>query len=265
MTTVYLSPIGNGAQFFDANGNPLSGGQLFTYVAGSSTPQATYTTNTGSVQNANPIILGADGRPPQEIWLTSGVYKFILQDANNITIFSLDNISGMASPLSTLNPGTTMWGGTAGGSANALSITTAVPVSTYSLGQLFTFQAGALPNTGATTINVDGIGNLAVQAAGLALIGNEILAGKFYSVLVDSLSTCQLNMMSCAFGFNTQTTGAINGVNTTFTLPFSPLYAVIGKNQLPLAASEYTLVGATITTTLPPSMTDTIQAVFCIY
>lgn len=265
MTIVYLSPIGNGAQFFDANGNPLSGGQLFTYIAGSSTLQTTYTTSAGNIANANPIILGADGRPPQEIWLTSAIYKFVLQDANNVGIFSLDNIPGMASPLSTLNPGTTMWGGTATGTANALAITTAVPVSVYTVGQMFTFQAGAASNNGAATINVDGIGNIAIQAAGIALQGNEILAGKFYSVLIDSLSTCQLNTISYAFGFNVATTGAINGVNTTFTLPYSPMYAVIGKNQLPLASSEYTLSGATITTTIAPSMNDTIQAIFCIY
>ena len=64
---VNLSPIGNGFQFFSSIGLPLSGGKVYTYQAGSSTPLATYTDNTGNVANANPIILGSDGRPQTEI------------------------------------------------------------------------------------------------------------------------------------------------------------------------------------------------------
>ena len=265
MTTVYLSPIGTGAQFFNANGVPLAGGQLFTYQAGNSTQQATYTTIAGNVQNANPIILGSDGRPPQEIWLLTLPYKFVLEDALGNTLATYDNISGIPSLIAANNPGLSMWGGTATGSANVLAITTSTPIGSYQIGQVFNFIAGSSNNSGATTINVDGIGALAVQASGIACQGNEIIANKFYSVMVDTLSTCQLTPLSYNFGFNVATTGAINGVNTTFTLPYSPMYAVIGKNQLPLASSEYTLSGATITTTIAPSMNDTIQAIFCIY
>ena len=67
---VNLSPIGNGFQFFDSNGAPLNAGKIYTYQAGSSTPLATYTDNAGLVANTNPIILGTDGRPPSEIWLS---------------------------------------------------------------------------------------------------------------------------------------------------------------------------------------------------
>jgi hypothetical protein len=38
-------------QFFDANGNPLVGGKLFTYAAGTTTPLATYTDSTGLTPN----------------------------------------------------------------------------------------------------------------------------------------------------------------------------------------------------------------------
>mgnify|MGYP003343058003 CR=1 FL=1 len=63
MTTVYLSPLaGAGSQFFDNNGVPLAGGLLYTYTAGTTTPQTTYTTNAGTIANANPIVLNAFGR-----------------------------------------------------------------------------------------------------------------------------------------------------------------------------------------------------------
>jgi hypothetical protein len=93
MASVLLSPYGIGQQFFDDNGLPLAGGLIYTYQAGSSTPLVTYTTNGGTIANANPIVLDAAGRVPQEIWLLTGYsYKFVLQNANAVLIQTLDNI-----------------------------------------------------------------------------------------------------------------------------------------------------------------------------
>jgi len=93
---VNLSPIGNGVSFLGLTGLPLSGGKLYSYQAGSSTPLATYTTISGTIANANPIILGTDGRAPNEIWLTFGYnYKFILQDSVGATIATYDDIYGI--------------------------------------------------------------------------------------------------------------------------------------------------------------------------
>lgn len=93
---VNLSPIGNGVSFLGLTGLPLSGGRLYSYQAGSSTPLATYTTVSGTIANANPIILGTDGRAPNEIWLTFGYnYKFILQDSAGATIATYDDIYGI--------------------------------------------------------------------------------------------------------------------------------------------------------------------------
>ena len=93
---VNLSPIGNGFQFFDTNGVPLNAGKIYTYQAGSSTPLATYTDNAGLVANTNPIILGTDGRPPSEIWLSDGYfYKFVLKTSADVTIQTYDNLYGI--------------------------------------------------------------------------------------------------------------------------------------------------------------------------
>ena len=93
MASVLLSPYGVGQQFFDDNGVPLAGGLIYTYQAGSSTPLVTYTDNGGTVANANPIVLDASGRTPQEIWLLTGYsYKFVLQNADSVLIQTLDNI-----------------------------------------------------------------------------------------------------------------------------------------------------------------------------
>lgn len=94
---VYLSPVGGaGAQFFDNNGVPLAGGKLYTYQAGTTTPQATYTTNAGNVARTNPVVLDSAGRVGDggEIWLTGQNYKFILKTSLDVTIATYDNIVG---------------------------------------------------------------------------------------------------------------------------------------------------------------------------
>lgn len=94
--SVNLSFIGGaGWQFFTDDGAPLSGGKIYTYAAGTTTPLATYTSRTGVTPNANPIILDAAGRTPQQIWSTEGfLYKYVVKDANDVLIRSWDNIGG---------------------------------------------------------------------------------------------------------------------------------------------------------------------------
>ena len=79
-------------QFIDANGNPLSGGKLYTYAAGTTTPLATYTTSAGTIANTNPVILDSAGRA--SVWLAAGVYKFVLKDSNDVLSYTTDNITG---------------------------------------------------------------------------------------------------------------------------------------------------------------------------
>jgi hypothetical protein len=94
---VFLSPVGGvAAQFFDNNGVILTGGKLFTYAAGTTTPQVTYTSSSGATAHSNPIILDASGRVPGgEIWITSQSYKFVLKDSTDVLIATYDNISGI--------------------------------------------------------------------------------------------------------------------------------------------------------------------------
>lgn len=84
---------GAGWQFFDNNGVPLSGGLIYTYDAGTTTPASTYTSSTGATNNTNPIVLDSAGRTPDQIWLTAGAaYKFILKTSAGVTIKTDDNI-----------------------------------------------------------------------------------------------------------------------------------------------------------------------------
>src|SRR5258708_15310762 len=99
--SVSLCPsFGVGFQAFTTGGLPLNAGLINTYAAGGVIPQATFTTSVGNVQNSNPIVLGADGRPPNEIWITDGVgYRFDLTDSLSNLIASYDNINTIAGLL----------------------------------------------------------------------------------------------------------------------------------------------------------------------
>jgi hypothetical protein len=63
--SVNLSPVGGVAQqFFDNNGQPLSGGKIYTYASGTTTPQTVYTSSAAGTPHSNPIILDSAGRVP---------------------------------------------------------------------------------------------------------------------------------------------------------------------------------------------------------
>lgn len=88
--SAYLSGVPK-LQFFDTDGNPLVGGRLYTYAAGTTTPLATYTSASGATPNTNPIIL--DARGEANVWLASSNYKFVLKDADDVTIWTVDDIT----------------------------------------------------------------------------------------------------------------------------------------------------------------------------
>lgn len=91
-------------QYFDGNGDPLSSGSIATYIAGTSTPLATYSDVALTVQNGNPIPLNSVGKPTSgAIFLTPGSsYKFIIRDSTGSIIPpTYDNI--LALPVSAAN------------------------------------------------------------------------------------------------------------------------------------------------------------------
>ena len=95
--TVYLSAFaGAGAQFFTDDGEVLSGGKIYTYAAGTTTPQTTYTSVMGVDANPNPIVLDSGGRLPEDMWLSQGVlYRFVLTDSSDVQIGEYDDIGGI--------------------------------------------------------------------------------------------------------------------------------------------------------------------------
>ena len=95
-----LSPVFNLPFITDTNGDPLAGGKIFAYEAGSnSVLKETYTSQAGTSSNPNPIVLDAAGRLPggTNIWLQSNeLYNLVLTEPDGTTVLkSFDNVSGV--------------------------------------------------------------------------------------------------------------------------------------------------------------------------
>ena len=241
---VNLSPIGNGFQFFTTTGIPLAGGKIYTYQAGSSTPLATYTDNTGATANANPIVLGTDGRPATEIWLTYGYnYKFILKTADDSTIQTYDNLYGIigvqASSGATIPAGLiSMWSGSIGsipsgwylcdGSNGTPNLTDRFIIgagSTYAVNgnggaasvTLVTANMPAHTHTATSTVTDPGHTHTTSYQAYVGSGGGGIAGGS------SSFSTITLN--TATTGITVATTNASVGSGTSFSV-LNPYYAL---------------------------------------
>jgi len=139
---VNLSPVGGvAAQFFTNTGAVLTGGKIYTYAAGTTTPATTYTSSQGNVPWTNPIVLDAAGRVSGsgEIWLTDGInYKFVLKDSTDVLIATYDNISGINS--------------------NFVSYTNEQEIVTATAGQtVFNLSIDYAPGTNSLSVFVDGV------------------------------------------------------------------------------------------------------------
>lgn len=124
----HLSPIGAGAQFFDNNGIPLAGGKLYTYEAGTTTPQSTYTDSTGGTALANPIVLDSAGRVPNggEIWITdANALKIMLTNSVETTLATWDGLWGIGAPNGTGVQTPTVYSSTGDGTTVAFNLPSA--------------------------------------------------------------------------------------------------------------------------------------------
>ncbi len=117
-----------------------------------------------------------------------------------------------------------VWGGAAGGTANAITLTLSPAVTAYTAGMTLRFVAGAT-NTGATTLNVNGVGAVAVLSpSGAACTGGEIRNGLISVVVHNGTSWVLRDVLSMPTATTTSgSIGAIQAINSgtgsSLTLP----------------------------------------------
>lgn len=74
-----------------STGLPLVGGKVHTYITETTTNKLTWSDKDQVAENDNPVVLDANGDAPIFI---SGIYKFIVNRADDTLVYELDGISG---------------------------------------------------------------------------------------------------------------------------------------------------------------------------
>ncbi len=93
-----------------------------------------------------------------------------------------------------IQDGTLVWCGTAGGTADAITLTPTPAITAVVAGMSFRFKAGASPNTGPMTVAISGLTAIAIQNNGAACAAGAVAASKWYQITVDATTTaCQLS------------------------------------------------------------------------
>lgn len=237
--TAGLLPVPK-ARFFDNAGAPLSGGLVYTYVAGTTAPLATYNSSSGLVANSNPVVLDSAGYA--DIWLV-GNYKIVLKDSTGVQIWSEDNIiaAGTASNYVIDT-----------GGSNAYSVNP-VPASTgYVSGQIYDI-AISTANTGASTINVSGLGLKNITYAnGATLVAGALPTGGVARLVYDG-SEFQLQNITPPGGAASFTSITLSG-----SLNEAKGADIPSATSTPIGAATGNFIHVTGTTTI--TSFDTVQA-----
>jgi len=149
--------------------------------------------------------------------------------------------------LGQVQDGSTQWCGTAGGTADALTLTPSPAITAYAAGQRFVFKSGASANTGAATINVSSVGAITLQKNGAALVAGDVAISQWYEVILSSATVAQLQSISSASGtvspVFTGTPTAPTAAEDTNTTQLATTAFVLGQ-----AASQAQMEAASSTT-----------------
>jgi hypothetical protein len=209
----------------NGSGTPYPLAKAYFYVAGTTTPQDTYSDKDLTIPNTNPVVADANGLFGQ-IFLGSGTYDVALKTSADATIWTAEDVAAAAVSAATttvsgiielattaeaLTGSSTTLGmtpatvaaavqqgfsyGTTGGSANAITVTPTIAPTALASGMECYFRASST-NTGATTINYAGLGAVSARVHGAsgatACVGGEIITNNVYKATYSGADSCWL-------------------------------------------------------------------------
>ena len=139
-------------QAIDSNGDPLSGGLLYTYAPGTSTPKAAYTDKDCATPADNPVVLDSSGEANVYI---CAEYKFVLKTSAGTTLWTIDDINE-ATTVSLADNTAEAWA-LKEGSNTYITIATTDGAELITFAQNVTFAGITIPDLGTvTTADING-------------------------------------------------------------------------------------------------------------
>lgn len=153
--------------------------------------------------------------------------------------------------------GAIVWGGTAGGTANAITVSLSPAITAYTAGMVIRFINGASANTGATTLNVNGVGAVALNKGDgtTALAAGDLPAGHIVTVIYDGT---RFRLVGVFSGY-----GATLGVSATAAAARTTLGATATGSAVLTAANAAAARSAIVASADPttsPGVVGTMQA-----
>jgi hypothetical protein len=149
--------------------------------------------------------------------------------AQRITGLAEGTAATDATTVNQIQDGAMRWGGVAGGTADALTMSLSPVVTAYVDGMTIYFVSSASPNTGAATVNVNSVATDAILKNGSALAAGDIAASKVYAItyynsdwhlwsplnLSGVALLASANTFTAAQAITTATTGALLSLQST--------------------------------------------------
>jgi hypothetical protein len=240
---------------FTNDGEPLSGGLLYCYAAGTNTPLVTYQDPGQVSPNANPVVLNARGEAP--VFLPPNVaYKFLLTDSlgNTIPGWPIDNLS--------INQLITLYGGVDTGSVNTYVLNFVANFTSLTDG-IVIYWIPANTNNGPSTININNLGVInIVNPDGSALSANEITANQPAQILIKGGQALLITPAAISSNLFTQAlTGFTGTVNAQINWKRTGNKVRLININSSLGTSNAATMSLTVPATLLPSRTQIITTI----
>jgi len=173
-----------------------------------------------------------------------------------------DDVADLATVQQVQNSGF-LWGGTAGGTGNALTITLSPAPSAYATGMFFRAIASA-SNTGSATINVNGLGAKTIYYQnGRTLLGGELITNRNYEFFYNGTGVVLLNPSRDWTSFSptiTPNVGSLSGTSNSCRWMIVDCHSI--RLQWRLSGTISGSIPTYLDSTIPFTAADTLPAGF---
>ena len=154
------------------------------FVSGTVISSSEVDANNSDIATALTQSIAVDGQAAVTANIPLGTHKLTGVSAGSAATDSLNLGQAQAEAF--------IWCGTAGGSADAITLSPSPAITAYAAGQRFVWMAGSSANTGAATVAISGLATIALQDNGSALAAGNHAANKMFIGILNTTSTVQI-------------------------------------------------------------------------